>query len=178
MTRNHYRLVCELEESEATLSDLGASIERNDAVIAELGPLVKYVCQPKALWYKTKPASELILVENDGRTEIGLLSEHSALLRSINFGYLRFVYADKPDVDAARRRFKEVHEQHARLESNRAEVGRESTPSPTIASPSGTFAEEVGPQSVLFDQELQSSLLTARPVQSESAAKKELRDAI
>jgi HD superfamily phosphohydrolase len=106
MTRNHYRLVCELEESEATLTDLGASIKRNGEIVAALGPVVKYVCTPKSLWYKANPASELILVENDGKTQIGMLSEHSALMKSINVGYSRFVYVNKRDALAAKEKFK------------------------------------------------------------------------
>jgi HD superfamily phosphohydrolase len=117
MTRNHYRLVCELEESDVTLADLGASIKKNDAIVEALGPLVKYVCKPNALWYKTKPASELILVDNDGKTEIGILSAHSALMKSINVGYLRFVYADKSEAPAAREKFRMILEQQSRPEA-------------------------------------------------------------
>lgn len=116
MTRNHYRLICELEESDATVTDLGASIKRNDAIVNELGSMVKYVYKPKASWYKTNPASELVLVDNDGKTEFGIFSEHSALMKSINIGYLRFVYADKSDAPTARERFKEIVEQQSRTE--------------------------------------------------------------
>jgi HD superfamily phosphohydrolase len=114
MTRNHYRLVCELEEADATITQLGASIKKNDEIVKALGATVKLVRKPTALWYKTNPASELILIENDGKTEIGILSEHSALMRSINVGYLRFVYADKADAMAARAKLRSIVEQISR----------------------------------------------------------------
>ena len=50
-------------------------------------------------------------MDNDGKTEIGMLSEHSALMRSINVGYLRFVYVDKRDALAAREKFRRIVEQ-------------------------------------------------------------------
>ena len=107
MSRDHYRLVCELEESDGTIAELNESTERNNAIVQELGSLVKYDCQPKTLWYKVNPASELVLVDDNGREVIGLLSEHSALMKSINLGSLRFVYADKSDAEIARQRYKE-----------------------------------------------------------------------
>jgi len=107
MSRNHYRLVCELEESEGTVTELSESTVKNDAIVQELGSLVRYVCQPKMLWYKVNPASELILVDNNGQELMGLLSEHSALIKSINLGSLRFVYADKSDAEIARKKYKE-----------------------------------------------------------------------
>ena len=110
MTRNHYRLVCELAESDETVAGMNASIKRNDTIVQELQPLVKHVEVPKALWYKTNPDSELVLVENDGKTEIGILSGHSPLVKSMNVGYLRFVYADKSDAAAARAKFKTIVE--------------------------------------------------------------------
>jgi HD superfamily phosphohydrolase len=107
MTRNHYRLVCELEESDATIADLKESAERNVAVIKALGSTVKFVTQPKTLWYKTKAANELVLVDDSGTEEIGFLSNYSTLLKSINFGSIQFVYVDKADAEVAKKKYKE-----------------------------------------------------------------------
>lgn len=101
MERNHYRLICELAESDSTPQELSDSAKRNKAIIESLGPLVKHVTQPKTLWYKSK-ANDLILVEDDSKKQVGFLSEYSALMRSINYGSLQFVYADKDGVKAAR----------------------------------------------------------------------------
>ena len=110
MTRDHYRLVCELAESDETIADMDASIKKNDAIVQALQPMVKHVEVPKALWYKTSRASELVLVDNDGKTEIGILSGHSPIVKSMNIGYLRFVYADKSDAPTARARYKAIVE--------------------------------------------------------------------
>ena len=110
VNRNHYRLVCELEVSNASVDELTASKKRNDAVVAELGAMVKYDFSPKASWYKTNPILELLVVDNDGKTEIGLLSEHSAFMKSINIGSLRFVYVDKDDAEKARSVYKKFLE--------------------------------------------------------------------
>jgi HD superfamily phosphohydrolase len=117
MTRDHYRLVCELAESDDTVADMDASIKKNDAIVQELQPMVKYVAKPKPLWYKTNRASELVLVDNDGKTEIGILSGHSPIVKSINVGYLRFVYADKSDAPEARAKFKAIVERQSRAEA-------------------------------------------------------------
>jgi uncharacterized protein len=171
MTRNHYRLVCELEESDGTLTDLGASIKKNDAIVEALGPIVKHVCKPKASWYKTNSTSELLLVDNDGKTEIGVLSEHSALMKSINIGYLRFVYVDKLDAPAAREKFRKIVEQQSR---------------PEVAPvPQRINTEEVSPEDRSGDLAGESPQLTLEPprptvkaVQRESGVKKGVQDVI
>jgi HD superfamily phosphohydrolase len=115
MTRNHYRLVCELEESDATPSELIASTKRNDTIVEMLGSAVKHVAQPKTSWYKAKAASdELVLVDDDGKEQIGFLSKYSALMKSINYGYLRFVYVDKADANDARKKYHEFLKQESR----------------------------------------------------------------
>lgn len=96
---------------------MDASIKKNDAIVQELQPMVKYVAKPKPLWYKTNRASELVLVDNDGKTEIGILSGHSPIVKSINVGYLRFVYADKSDAPEARAKFKAIVERQSRAEA-------------------------------------------------------------
>ena len=106
MTRNHYRLVCELQESDATVADLAASVAQNEEVIQSLGDLVKHVTSPKTLWYKAK-GNDLILVDDDTHAQVGYFSQYSSLMRSINFGSLRFVYADKPDAEQARDQYRD-----------------------------------------------------------------------
>lgn len=114
MKRNHFRLVCEVDESGATVDELKASAMRNDRIVSGLGTMVKHVAQPKTLWYKAEPASELVLVDDDGKSQIGLLSEHSALMKSINFGFPRYVFADRSDAQAAREKFKTLLEEGSR----------------------------------------------------------------
>lgn len=187
MTRNHYRLVCELEESEATVADLGASIKRNDAIVAELGPIVKHVCKPKPLWYKTNSSNDLVLVENDRRTQIGVLSEHSALLKSINIGYLRFVYADRSDATKAREEFRRILERQSRLEAPSAQepLPEESLstaaiiPEPSEGVPQAEIQEDVSNLRLKAEQlSLEPSKPTGKPVQSQPAAKKGMKDVV
>jgi hypothetical protein len=174
MTRNHYRLVCELEESEATVSDLGASIKRNDEIVEALGPLVKHVCTPKALWYKTNPASELVLVDNDGKTEIGMLSEHSALMKSINVGYLRFVYADKSEAAEAREKFKRFVEQ-SRPEAAPVREAEVAAPVQEPISNNVNADSSSGRGEPLI---LEPPRPAGKTVKSESASKKGVQDVI
>jgi HD superfamily phosphohydrolase len=151
MERNHYRLVCELAESDSTAQELKDSSERNKSIIASLEPLVKHVTQPKTMWYKSK-ANDLILVEDDSKQQVGFLSDHSSLLKSINFGSLQFVYADRPDARAARDRYHTF----LRLESE--------------AKRAGTLQEaqlrEPGLEIERPPETGQLSLGTTRPVQS------------
>jgi HD superfamily phosphohydrolase len=129
--RDHYRLVCELEESDARLDELEASTRRNEAILESLKPMLKFVDQPRSEWYKMKSAGdEIILVEDDGDSVIGPLSRHSALMRSINIGYLSFVYVDKPDAEAARKLYRDF------LEKEKAVAKSEATAEAT-ASPGG-----------------------------------------
>jgi HD superfamily phosphohydrolase len=128
MTRNHYRLVCELEVSDASVGDLTASKKRNDAIVADLGSMVKHDFSPKASWYKTNPTLELLVVDNDGKTEIGLLSEHSAFMKSINIGYLRFIYVDRDDSEKARAVYKKFLERESAAEAASAETAVEAKP--------------------------------------------------
>ena len=114
MKRNHFRLVCELDESGTTVDELKASAMRNDRIVSGLGALVKHVTQPKTLWYKAEPANELVLVDDDGKSQIGLLSQHSALMKSINFGFPRYVFADRSDAQAAREKLKRLLEEESR----------------------------------------------------------------
>lgn len=173
MTRNHYRLVCELEESEATVTDLGASIKRNDAIVGALGAVVKFVQNTKTLWYKTTPASELVLVENDGKTEIGILSEHSALMKSINFGYSRFVYVDKADAPAARENFRKLIEQQSK-----AEVVSEQGSPVVKAEEAAPEAQVPNPPSESAQLVLEPPKPTVRAVQDGPGAKGGSQDAV
>lgn len=173
MTRNHYRLVCELEESEATPSDLGSSIRKNDSIVEALGPIVKLVSKPKPLWYKTNSASELVLVENDGKTEIGIFSEHSALMRSINIGYLRFVYADKSDAPAAREKVKSLEQQFRHSTVPMKESQDAMTTDSGVPQDRGAGPGNDGLQLVL-----EPPRLGVKPVQPESAGKKGIQDVV
>ena len=91
-------------------------MKRNDAIVDMLGPLVKHVDQPKTLWYKAKAASdELVLVDDEGREQIGFFSRYSALMKSINFGSIPFcLHADKPDAKAARKKYREYLQNESR----------------------------------------------------------------
>lgn len=107
MNRNHYRLVGELEEADTTVKEILASKVRNKRFIDSLGDKVKHVANPNASWYKTKAASdEILIVDDDGREAIGLLSHFSALMKSINFGSLQYVYVNAPDAKDCRDAFK------------------------------------------------------------------------
>ena len=175
MTRNHFRLVCELEESEGTTpTDLGASIKRNDAIVAALGSVVKFVAKPNALWYKTNPANELVLVDNDGKSPIGMLSDHSALMKSINIGYLRFVYVDKSDAAAARQSFRAFVEQQSR--SVVAPAAEVSAPEavPTTTAPPATADSGGG----IVQFTLEPTPSEGKIVQRESAGKKGIKDVV
>jgi hypothetical protein len=166
LTRNHYRLVCELEESDASVGDLTASKKRNDALVAELGPMVKYVCVPKASWYKTNPTLELLVVDNDGKTEVGLLSEHSAFMKSINIGYLRFIYVDKDDAEKARAAYKKFLERESPGEAASSESTVEAKPE--SASPDSA-AEATGKDLQL---KLETPQKDGKTVQSETTPQK------
>jgi hypothetical protein len=174
MTRDHYRLVCELEESESTVADLDVSIKKNDDIVKALGPVVKHVCTPKALWYKTNPASELVLVDNDGKTEIGMLSEHSALMRSINVGYLRFVYVDKRDALDAREKFRGIVEQLSRPSGTLIQEALEATTAEDSA-PQARIADSGGENLQLV---LEPPKPTVKAVSRELAAKKGIQDVV
>lgn len=168
MSRNHYRLICDLEESDTatTLSALAASKERNDAIVKALGEMVKYDCKPKAAWYKMTAASELILVDNDGKTEIGLLSEHSAFMKSINVGYQRFLYADKPEVAKARMTYQDFlkREQQSPTESASTQIPVVTN---TDAAPQGSTPEANGLQ-----LKLERPSTDGKSVHSETVPKK------
>jgi len=122
MTRNHYRLACELEERDSTVTELSESAKRNDAVIESLQPYVKFVSQPKTLWYKTKAANDLVLVDDDGRQQIGHLSGYSALMKSINVGSLKFVYVDKVDAKKAKQAYEEFLVRESRVTTPRQDA--------------------------------------------------------
>jgi hypothetical protein len=102
MTRNHYRLVCEIEDLDTSLSELDRSKKRVEAIVKVLGSKVKDIQKPKALWYKTRANDELILVDEASRRQIGYLSSYSALMKYINIGSQVSVYADKADAADAR----------------------------------------------------------------------------
>jgi HD superfamily phosphohydrolase len=102
MTRNHYRLVCEIEALDTSVNELDRSKKRADAIIKALGSKVTDVQRPKPLWYKTEANDELILVDDESRRQIGYLSSYSALMKSINIGSQVFVYADKLDAAVAK----------------------------------------------------------------------------
>ncbi len=134
MERNHYRLVCELAESDSTAQELSDSATRNEAVLNKLGALVKHATQPKTLWYKSK-ANDLVLVEDDSKKQAGFLSEYSALMRSINYGSVRFVYADKADAKLAREMYQSLIRDQARSErANEPVLGGSALPAESIAA--------------------------------------------
>jgi HD superfamily phosphohydrolase len=132
MTRNHYRLVCEIEHLDASLTELNRSTKRTEEILKALGSRVKDIERPKALWYKTKANDELILVDDETRRQIGYLSSFSALMKSINAGSQVFVYADKSDAadaKAAYERFlREEAEQIRAAEKAKTEIPTNSGP--------------------------------------------------
>jgi HD superfamily phosphohydrolase len=168
MARNHYRLVCELEVSDASVDELTNSKKRNDAIVAELGSMVKYDFSPgKASWYKTKdPALELLVVDNDRKTEIGLLSKHSALMKSINIGYPRFIYVDGNDAEKARAVYRKFLEKESPAKAASAESAVEAKPE--SASPNS--AAEAPEKDLQL--KLEPSLNNGKPVRSETTPKK------
>jgi hypothetical protein len=166
MMRNHYRLVCELEVSDVSVDELTASKKKNDAIVAELGSMVRYDFSPKASWYKTNPTLELLVVDNDGKTEVGLLSEHSAFMKSINIGSLRFIYADEGDAEKARAKYKSFLEKESHAESPSAENKVETRPEP---APSNSAAELPAEDSQF---KLEPPSNEGKPVQSETTLQK------
>jgi uncharacterized protein len=166
MTRNHYRLVCELEVSDASVDDFTASKKKNDAIVAKLGSMVKYDFSPKASWYKTNPTLELLVVDNDGKTEVGLLSEHSAFMKSINIGYLRFIYVDRDDAEKARAVYKKFLERESPAEAASADSAVETKPE--SASPNSAAEAAVKD----LQLKLEPPLNDGKPVQSETTPQK------
>jgi len=166
MTRNHYRLACELEVSGSSVHDITASEKRNDAIVAELGSMVKYDFSPKASWYKRNPTLELLVVDNDGKTEVGLLSKHSAFMKSINIGYLRFIYVDRGDAENARAVYKKFLERESPAEAASAEnaIGAK----PESASPNSASESAVKD----LQLKLEPQLNDGKPVQSEATPQK------
>jgi HD superfamily phosphohydrolase len=159
MERNHYRLVCELvEESDSTALELSNSAKRNAAIVESLGQFVTHVTQPKTPWYKTK-ADDLILVEDESKQQIGFLSAHSALLRSINYGSIQFVYADRSKAKDARELYKSFLEKES--EAKRTET-------PEIGSP-----PKIGPEAVTTE----TSQLTLSPPAPKAAQQKGMQNA-
>jgi HD superfamily phosphohydrolase len=166
MTRDHYRLVCELEISDASVDDFTASKKTNDAIVAELGSMVKYDFSPKASWYKTNPILELLVVGNDGKTEIGLLSEHSAFMKSINIGSLRFIYVDRNDAEKARAVYKKFLERESVAEAASAENAVEAK----RESASHNSAAEAPVKDLQL--KLEHPMNDGKPVQSEATPQK------
>jgi HD superfamily phosphohydrolase len=165
VNRNHYRLVCELEVSNASVDELTASKKRNDAIVAELGAMVKYDFSPKASWYKTNPILELLVVDNDGKTEIGLLSEHSAFMKSINIGSLRFVYVDKDDAEKARSVYKKFLESES--------VAKAASENAVEAKPeSGSSNSTAEAPAKDLQLKLEPQLSNGKPVRSETTPQK------
>jgi uncharacterized protein len=160
MTRNHYRLVCELTESDATPQQLADSAERNKAIVAALQPYVKHVTQPKSTWYKSK-ANDLVLVEDSTKEQIGFLSNYSALLGSINYGSSQFVYADRPDIPAAKKIYRDfliAESQKDLAQETKAEEERQ--PDTQIEADSTQVQSEF---------QLDDSKLLIRPVQRQNS---------
>jgi hypothetical protein len=166
MTRNHYRLVCELEISDANVDEFAASKKRNDAIVAELGSMVKYEFSPTSSWYKTKPKLELLLVDNDGKTEIGLLSEHSVFMKSINIGYPRFIYVDKDDAEKATAVYKKFLEKESGAKAASAEKVVEAKPE------SGSPNSAVEAPAKDLQMKLEPPLGNGKPVRSETTPQK------
>jgi HD superfamily phosphohydrolase len=172
MSRNHYRLVCELVESDATLPELDASIKRNDAIVEMLGPVVKHVAKPKTSWYKV--SDELLLADDSGREQIGPLSQYSSLMKSINLGYLRFVYVDRPDAEASRKKYHEYLENNASI----AGVSTEEAPAEAAFEDSAPSAD-TGPSAAVGAQlTFEPPKPAVKSVQPESILKKGVKDAI
>ena len=166
LTRNHYRLVCELEISNASVDDLAASKKRNDAIVAELGSMVKYEFSPTSSWYKIKPNLELLLVDNDGKTEIGLLSEHSVFMKSINIGYPRFIFVDKGDAEKARSVYKEFLEKESVAKA--ASAGKAVEAKPESGSPNSAAEAPAND----LQMKLEPPLGNGKPVRSETTPQK------
>lgn len=173
MKRNHFRLACELEVSDASVDEFTASKKKNDLIVAELGPMVKYDFSPKASWYKTNPTLELLVVDNDGKTEVGLLSEHSAFMKSINIGYLRFIYVDKDDAEKARAIYKSFLEKESLAES----ASTENAAQARLGHPLPTSAAELPVKELQL--KLEPPLDDGKPVQSETTPQKGgIKDAV
>lgn len=139
---------------------------RNKAVIEALGSFVKHVTQPKTLWYKSK-VNDLVLVEDASKAQVGFLSGYSALMRSINYGSLQFVYADKSDAKMAR----ESYQKYLRSESASERASIEENPRKPVR-PAG---QEASVDSAQLNLEV--SPLTQKPVQRDSPAQKGMHNA-
>ncbi len=166
LNRNHYRLVCELAESDSTPQELSDSAEHNRSIIESLGPLVRHVTQPKTLWYKAK-ANDLILVEDTSKEQAGFLSSYSTLLRNINFGSLQFVYADGPDASQARK----MYQQFLRSESEKARsvITEDAESSPPLS--------KIENENDSAQLKLETSLSPTKPVQREVLTQKGMTSA-
>jgi hypothetical protein len=150
-------------------------MKRNNAILEMLGAAVKYSTQPNTSWYKTKAASdELVLVDDAGKEQIGPLSRYSALMKSINFGSTRFVYVDKPDAQDARKKYHDYIEQESQSASS-LQVGPSVqvsiTKTASLAGPTELPAE--GAQLTL-----DPSQPAVKSVQRESKLKEGAQDAI
>jgi hypothetical protein len=160
-------------------------MKRNDAIVAMLGPLIKFDTQPTASWYKAKAASdELVLVDDAGKEQIGFLSRYSALMKSINLGSIRFVYADKADADEARKRYRDFLKQES-LDANSSQelsVAQDSTAgTPVVQAEVEEAVSLLGPTESQVES-LQLTLGPPRPdvknVQRDLIAKKGVQDAV
>jgi len=108
MNRDHYRLVCEIESLDTSVSEMDRSIKRSDTIVKAIGSSVTHVYRPKRPeWYKSVANDELILVDDESRLQIRYLSSYSALIKSINIGSQLFVYADKVDAKNAKALYEE-----------------------------------------------------------------------
>jgi hypothetical protein len=147
MTRNHYRLVCEIEHLDTSLSELNRSTRRAEEIVKALRTKVKDIERPKALWYKTKANDELILVDDENRRQIGYLSSFSVLMKSINAGSQVFVYADKADAGAAKVDYEKFLREEA--EKTRAAEKVKIDAAPNLGSASQELADGAVPSTQL-----------------------------
>jgi hypothetical protein len=143
MTRNHYRLVCEIEALDTSVSELDRSKKRADAIIKTLGSKVRDVQRFNPRWYKAVANDELILVDDESRRQIGYLSLYSALMKSINIGSQVFIYADKADAADAKGEYQAFLRDEAKQARN-AEINEREIPMDTTS-----YTQEVRDDAVL-----------------------------
>ena len=163
--RDHLRLVCELAESDSTAKELSDSGNRNQAILDALGSLIRHKTQPKTAWYKAK-SNDLILVEDDSQEQTGFLSQYSSILKSINFGSSRFLYADRSEVKEARERYQTFLRNESRaergVEEPRLEKAFEKEEPPAVQG--AIFGLEVKPS----PKTVQREVVTQKGIQNAS----------
>ena len=135
MNRDHYRLVCEIESLDTSVSEMDRSIKRSDTIVKAIGSSVTHVYRPKRPeWYKSVANDELILVDDESRLQIRYLSSYSALIKSINIGSQLFVYADKVDAKNAKALYEEFLNNEAKEARSAEKVLKEAQDNASLIS--------------------------------------------